>query len=362
MLAVVVSAVIAFVYFAMIAAFTRGLRRVTQMPKCDTPPNSVSIIVPFHNEESTIGQMIESVLAQRTETRFELIAVDDHSSDKSAQIVSTIAQTDSRLHLTTSTQRGKKNALLCGIEQAQSDTIIITDADCTYPPTWINTMTSAFAGECMLLAAPVRIAGINSLFNKFQFVDFASLVGSGMGAAGCRHPIMCNAANLMFSKSAFERLNNPLNNSYASGDDVFLLHKFKQAYGDKIRFVFSADATAETKPATSISHFMRQRMRWGGKTPGYTDRDAIAVAFVVAVTNIVLCADVAIAWWCWVPAALVYSIKLLIDSIFLKRVCNILGNNRWLWMMPVFEVAVALYTTIVVIGIGIRRNPKPEWH
>ena len=347
---------VSLVYAAMIVAIFFGFRRISRQTHHSNAKLAVSILLPFRNEESGIAATLQSILNQQTEADFEVIAIDDHSTDDSARLVADIATRNPRLRLIANDGQGKKAALATGIAAARHNAIITTDADCHYPARWLDAMTATFEQSgADLLAAPVVLSPASSWFQKFQFVDFASLVGSGIGAAGCGHPIMCNGANLMFSQLTYNKLSDPTNTRFASGDDVFLLHSMKAANA-KIVFTAQPETIATTRPAPTIGAFLQQRLRWGGKATGYTDKASIGVAALVALTSAALCAGAALLPWSALPLVCVFVPKLAADTLLLLAVSKQFGNRSLLWWMPVYEIVVAVYTVYVavaaVLGIG----------
>ncbi|MBR3567773.1 MAG: glycosyltransferase [Salinivirgaceae bacterium] len=351
---------VSLAYAMLIIRIRFGFKKIAAQPRHSGANLAVSILVPFHNEEGTIQSTLESILSQQTNADFEVIAIDDYSTDGSRGVVSAMLAANPRLRLIEANDRGKKNALTEAIAAARFNAIITADADCTYPQGWLDAMAATFSHEkCALLAAPMVLSPASSWFQKFQFVDFASLVGSGIGAAGCRRPIMCNGANLMFDRLEYNKLTDPLNSKIASGDDVFLLHKMKAA-GAKISFTAQPETIATTRPAPSVGAFLRQRTRWGGKATGYTDADSLIVAALVTLESVLLCIGIAALPLLWKPAIILYLTKLIADTLLLTAVCKQFGNRRLLWWMPVFEFVVVLYTIVVaaaaVFGIG-----KKKW-
>ena len=351
---------VSLVYAVLIIRFFFGFKKIGRQPHHSDARLAVSVVVPFRNEEGTIGRTLESLLKQQTDADFEIVAVDDHSTDGTARVVADIAARYPHLRLIESEGQGKKAALATGIAAAHHNAIITADADCTYNSHWLDAMSATFEKQgCRLLAAPVVIGGRLNWFGKFQFVDFASLVGSGIGAAGCRRPIMCNGANLMFDRLEYSKLTDPLNSKIASGDDVFLLHKMKAA-GAKISFTAQPETIATTRPAPSVGAFLRQRTRWGGKTTGYTDADSLVVATVVAAESVLLCVGIAALPLLWKPALVLYLTKLVVDTLLLSAVCKRFGNRRFLWWMPVYEFIVAVYTLWVFVS-AVFTSGKPAW-
>lgn len=342
------------IYFVLMAAFCVGFKRL-QKVKINGSQKikfSVSIILPFCNEQHSISQTIESILAQ-TGVDFELIAVDNASTDNSREIVDNFAQTDSRVHVVSCATKGKKYALLAGIAAAQHDAIVTIDADCLYGETWLKNMAASYLQlNAVLLAAPVCVASSSTFFGTFQAVEFRALVRCGIGAAGVGFPIMCNGCNLMYSKSVFSKLTDPLRIAQPSGDDVFLLHSMKRKYPTGIKFVCSRETIAHTTPVTTIKQFLQQRARWASKAPAYSDAATIVTALVVAAEQIALLGSLVLALMqCWQPLLVVGLSKLLIDSAIIFAAPNRFGKKT-LMLMPVFEIMLSAYMLALVLGVG----------
>ena len=354
-----ISTAVVLCYTALIICLFGGFRKITKRQPANAAAVPVSVVLPFRNEERSIVSTIKTLLAQKSDADFEIVAVDDHSTDNSWQLLNDMADSEPRLRLLRANGNGKKNALAEGMAAARFGCIATADADCRYPERWLAAMTSEFAGGgCTLLCAPVKISGMRGWFSRFQFVDFASLVGSGIGAAGCGRPIMCNGANMMFDKDAVMQMDDPFNAAVRSGDDVFLLHAVKRLDKQKIRFTCLPETIVETDAAPTFAAFLRQRMRWGGKTTSYTDTDSIVVAAIVAATAVCAVASLLLLPWSWIPAAVVLLPKTIIDTIMLYAVCKVFGNRRLLRQMPMYEIVVAAYTVLVIVETAIGINKK----
>ncbi len=88
----------------------------------------ISIITPFYNSESTLGRCIESVLAQ-TYTDFELLLVDDGSTDGSLSVCESYALSDSRLRVVRQPHGGVCEARNNGLRLLSGDYVSFIDAD-----------------------------------------------------------------------------------------------------------------------------------------------------------------------------------------------------------------------------------------
>jgi len=132
---------------------------ITISSNADIPP-CLSVVVPVYNEENTIAPILDVILEQRPV--MEVIVVDDGSNDKTYEIVSQKAKTDSRIKLFKHDyNQGKGAALRTGFMNVSAPYVIIQDADLEYDPT-----------EYYLLLKP-------ALMNKADVVFGSRFLGYG---------------------------------------------------------------------------------------------------------------------------------------------------------------------------------------
>jgi glycosyltransferase involved in cell wall biosynthesis len=119
-----------------------------------------SVVIPLYNKSPHIKKAIDSVLAQSYDN-FELIVVDDGSTDGGADIVSQIA--DPRIHLVHQKNAGVSAARNKGIELAQSDYIAFLDADDYWMPDHLETIKQLIEiyPDCGMYATSYRIRDKN---------------------------------------------------------------------------------------------------------------------------------------------------------------------------------------------------------
>ena len=178
----------------------------------------VSIVVCARNESQNLQQFLPLVLEQDYPTHlFEVIVVNDQSTDDSAEILSRIAEKFSQLRVINipvsevKTLPGKKYALSKGIEAATFDRLLLTDADCK-PATsqWLRLMTNDVAlpseqkpdvhlGYGAYEAHP-------GILNKFIRWETANTCMQYASYAAIGLPYMGVGRNLSYSKSLLEPL------------------------------------------------------------------------------------------------------------------------------------------------------------
>jgi cellulose synthase/poly-beta-1,6-N-acetylglucosamine synthase-like glycosyltransferase len=98
---------------------------------------------------------------------------------------------------------------------------------------------------------------------------------------------MCNGANLLYTKAAFEKVNGFEGiDQIPTGDDMLLMEKIDAAYPGKVKYCFSQDAIVETLPAAGFKAFMQQRIRWASKSTNYTNTNIKLVLLLVYLVNL----------------------------------------------------------------------------
>jgi cellulose synthase/poly-beta-1,6-N-acetylglucosamine synthase-like glycosyltransferase len=273
-------------YLTAILILARALMKVAKV-KTGTPQGlSFSIVIAARNEEANIAACLKSILEQTISIdRYEIIVVDDRSSDKTAEIVSGFIQKYPQVQLlkVKDVPQGivpKKHAISKGVACATNEIIVFTDADCIVLPTWLETIDRYFTVEVGFLQGITSyfyVPGMNRLFYGLQAVDFLShgVVAASAIAAGI--PINSNANNMAIRKQVFIQLGGYSNGMerIVSADDDLLLQKVWQSKQWHVVFMSDTAGAVTTKPTMSVSGVFDQRKRWGSNTAHYAPLQVI---------------------------------------------------------------------------------------
>ena len=263
------------------------------------PTTFFSIIIPARDEEDNISNCIQSIINQNYPSHlFEMIIVDDHSTDNTADIIINFQSKYANIKLIKlqdelqgkQLNAYKKKAIDLAVQQAAGSWIITTDADCTLQKNWLLLYDEyILKTNNLFVAAPVVFAKQYSVLSNFQFIDFMALQAATAATVSIGLHSMCNGANLAYNKNVFFEVGGFKGiDNIASGDDMFLMNKIKTKYPKRIGYLFAKEAIARTLPMQTWSSFFNQRIRWASKADKYEDKSLLPVLLAVYLFNFCL--------------------------------------------------------------------------
>ena len=327
----------------------------------NTQSSKVSVIISAKNEAPVIKACLNSLKeVDYPSQNFEVILVDDHSSDDTYAIISDLISQVNNFRIIRADNKilmGKRGAILKGIKEARFPYIMITDADCFPLPGWLKTASGLFEQGYEFIFGPAPlirkknnfIGSLSCLENlKNNFLSF-SLASLGL-------PYTAAARNMGFSKEAFFKIGGYDNTlGTLSGDDDLLLreavrNKLKiKAFYDKNAMVYSY--TVDKPP-----DYLKQRARHTQTSLHYSLKNKLILSgwhllnLIMLFSPVLMFLDFNFFW--------LFIVKLLTDILVLYFVGKRFNHNFNPFRLLYLDIA---YEIFLVINFFNSLFGKVEW-
>ncbi|HEX7367323.1 MAG TPA: glycosyltransferase [Pelobium sp.] len=363
-----VSLTLTLLYAAFLFFLRNGWQKIpAYKPVSINPKTKVSVLIAARNEAESIHLTIEDIINQNyPKELFELIIVDDHSTDDTSKIITSYAGRGVKLiQLNESKPLNsyKKKAITEAIKLANGELMVATDADCRMAANWLLTIVGLYQqNNYNLISSPVVYYQEKTLFERLQTLEFLYLIGLGAAGIGNKMPSTCNGANLAYKKDVFLKLGGFTGiDDLASGDDELFLHKVASAYPGTIGFCKNYDALVYTHAKPNMKEFIQQRRRWASKSVKYKDKKIIVLAVCVWLFNISLAFNFIMAFFYPGFLALVctqFLIKFTAELFFIAPLTAFVKRNGLITKLSFLTFLHVVY----LIYIGIMGNAgKYNW-
>ena len=325
-------------------------------------PEGVSVVIALRNEEKNLPRLVSSLLKLKLPFDFEIVFINDNSTDSSFHLLNEIAKKHSFIHVLNNPNEGKKSAIKLGVEAAKYHVICQTDADCEVKEYWImSAITKMFSEKTDLVLGPVYPFKAKGFLNGLIRLEWLAMQFITVLTASLKKPGMANGANMVFYKEDYLTFcASNFGKSYASGDDMFFL-RFLQKQGKKVRFNLDKDAIVTTEMPSTLKDLLKQRVRWATKASKTTNGLTYFLSLIIALANFV-----------WIEALFyvlkndellsifIISIfgKLLTDYIICWSMARFYYDFKALKFIPLLFVIYPLY---LLCGFFISFKRKYTW-
>jgi glycosyltransferase involved in cell wall biosynthesis len=126
-----------------------------------TPAPALTVVIPSRNVETTLKAQLDALLTQHWRLPFEVLVVDNGSTDGTRDLVVKVAAVDRRVRLVDASERaGISYARNTGVRQALSDCVAICDGDDIVAPGWVAAMGEALL-EHDFATGPLELRSLN---------------------------------------------------------------------------------------------------------------------------------------------------------------------------------------------------------
>lgn len=309
---------------------------------------SLSIIIPFRASTAHLNSLVAAIQEQRSTHQLILVYDGDRLLEEDWEYVKNRGE-------------GKKAAITTGVEEAEHDWILVLDDDVVFSADFLNAWQNVLAAtDAYLLSGLVHSKAMKSSWvQKFQEIEYTTLQVVSVGKIATQHPKLLSAANMAFKKSVFNDVGGYEGNAHiASGDDVFLMMKVLDAYGeDKIEANVLSSSIATTSVKETLSLALRQKKRWTGKIERYPNASIQRWSKAIGVVN--LCTAVAMIMTCVNPVFGLGVLAKIILDIYLFQIGNAIFKGKiGSWSLITTGLVYPWY--IVVLVLSSLGNKKKE--
>jgi dolichol-phosphate mannosyltransferase len=142
------------------------------------PPALISVVAPVFNEREGLREFVRRVVAvlEKEGSAFEILLVDDGSTDDSFAVIEDVAGEDGRIHgLRLSRNMGAQVAILCGLQESRGDVAITIDSDLQHPPEHITDMLAAWREGADVVLMDRRSTGQSGFLRSILTAAFYRL-------------------------------------------------------------------------------------------------------------------------------------------------------------------------------------------
>ncbi len=289
--------IVFLLYFTvMIRVWVDAIKMPFFTSEISPPQTTFSIVVPFRNEAENLPNLLSSLAdIDYPNDLFEIILVNDESNDNSLAVIETFLRDRPEDHKSWKVLENhrfsgspKKDAITLANDRASNDWMVATDADCSVPQDWLTLLNSCIVeNKPKMVFGPIIYPESGPLENYFQFLDGLSLQALTLAGFSRRHPLICNGANMAYSRHVFQEVEGYKdNNQLASGDDIFLMEKVRACYPESLYFLKSPDYLVKTQAENSLREIISQRVRWASKTSNQPNMQVKLLGLLVFLTNL----------------------------------------------------------------------------
>jgi cellulose synthase/poly-beta-1,6-N-acetylglucosamine synthase-like glycosyltransferase/peptidoglycan/xylan/chitin deacetylase (PgdA/CDA1 family)/spore germination protein YaaH len=219
---------------------------------------TVSVIVPAFNEETVIVNTIRSLLASDYE-EYEVIVVDDGSSDGTSKVVANEFDTEPRVRLFTINNGGKAEALTFGLARAKGEVVIALDADTLFAPDAMAALAHRFYDPTIgAVAGNAKVGNRINIVTRWQALEYVTSQNMDRRAFASLNCItVVPGAVGAWRRDLLERAGGFSSDTLAEDQDLTLQIRrlgFKIAYEE--------EAVAWTEAPAQLRPLAKQRFRW----------------------------------------------------------------------------------------------------
>ena len=324
----------------------------------------VSVIVCAKNEAENVAKFVP-LLAEQDYPDFELVLIDDASSDDTLELFEGFEKQYPNVKLVKVENNeafwgNKKFALTLGIKAAKNEYLLFTDADC-HPTSnqWIKEISSQFTMQKTIVlgyGAYEKIAG--SFLNKIIRFETMITAVQYFSWAKSGHPYMGVGRNLAYKREEFFNVNGFIDHmKIRSGDDDLFVNQAANAKNTTV--AYSPDSFTYSEPKATFKEWFTQKRRHVSTASYYKPFDsAQLLAFYVSQLLFLILPIVLLAFqfkW-WIAVLGIIGFRYLFAWLVLGFSAGKLKEKDVMYWFPIIEMAL-IFTQLNIFFSNIVSKP-----
>lgn len=355
---IIFSIVLAGAYASILVVFFLGFFRIKYRPDGRKYAPFISVIVPARNEEKNIARCLSALLNQTYPAElYEIILVNDNSTDNTLAIANSFAEKDTRLRLMNTSEAfkitGKQRALDTGIHESKGELILSTDADCKVPPEWIENIVREFSPEIGFVAgysiidegAVSHHSRLKRTFIKLQSLEVLAIQLTSVGSMAQGFIWACTGCNLAYRKAVYDELGSFGALGLTVADDSLLLQWVDRKTKWKVKPIQSAVFVI---PMMTVRKFLDQSIRWTSSNLQYRASHIVfnAMTFMI---NLLLPLLIGLSIFGIIPYKMLFiylALKVIPEFLVMSRGLIFAGRID---LLKYFPLLLPLHTVYILI-------------
>ncbi|RLC45204.1 MAG: hypothetical protein DRH57_08435 [Candidatus Cloacimonadota bacterium] len=356
--------VLSIAYYSFLFFILLGLLRLQNYRQ--NKYHSISVIVSARNEEKNLIPLINHLSNQNyPSTKYEIIIVNDRSSDNTETILKKYSQNLDNLRYVSIIEQegnlvGKKNALDKAIAIANGEIIAFTDADCRPTANWLSAINRQFIDKVDVVVgySPLVSHKNKHLLSEILFaikrLERLSIFAISAGTIGWNWGVTCTARNFAYRKSVYNDIGGFSGIGHIlSGDDDLMLQKISKSKRYNLHFVVDKDSYVPSIEDKSKYEQYQQEKRRASKWRYYPISiklitSIIFVFYILIIYTFILIFTNDFSWILWLKLIV---LKICLEFILMAKIALSLKETKRLWIFPLCEIFyIPYFLSFAILG------------
>jgi len=331
----------------------------------------IAVLIAMRNEEKYIAGCLHSLETQDYPLHlFRVYVIDDRSTDQSAHVIRPIIERNEHFFLISISEdkhglSGKMNALAQGLDHVDEELVLVTDADCVLPPTWVRRFGEYFDADTVMVGGLTLLeppphwssqAHRGHFFGRVQALDWIYLQAIAAGTCNAGLPLSILGNNFAFRLHAYQHVGTFRQLGFSVTEDFALMRAFDKKGLGRIKYVLDPELTIFSHPVASLADFYRQRKRWviGGRGVRLWGYFLVGLSFFA---HLSIFLTVILMQW-KIAAALGIGLVIGSDYYIINRILRQQKLTALKKYFPAFELFYSAYLIIFGFTFPFLRHVK----